>query len=62
MLVKNDAFGIQTHQLFYMLTCLNQHRAAVIEWSKAVLHIWTAATSIPRYVSDWCGHGFTSHS
>jgi len=44
----------------YMLTCLNQHIAAVAEWSKAVLRLRIAATSIPVYITGWCGHGFDS--
>jgi len=45
-----------------MLTCLNQHRAAMAICSKAVLLSSNAATSIPGYVSGWCGHGFKSYS
>jgi len=50
---------------FFMLTCLNQHGAAMAElWAaKAVLRLRIAATSIPEHVvSDWCGHGFESYS
>jgi len=46
----------------YRLTCLNQHSAAVAEWSNAVLRLRIAATSIPVYVSGWCGHGYEFHS
>jgi len=38
----------------YMLTCLNQHSAAVAEWSKAVLRLRNATMSISVYVTGWC--------
>jgi len=31
---KNDASGGIEDLYFYMLTCLNQHRAAMAEWLK----------------------------
>jgi len=33
-----------------------------LEWSKAVLRLRIAATSISVYVIGWCGHVFESHS
>jgi len=35
----------------YMLTCLNQHSAAVAKWYKAFLLLRIAATSIQVYVT-----------
>jgi len=42
-------------------SCLNQHRAAMVERSKAVFRWRIVATSILEYVSGWCWHGFESH-
>jgi len=57
-----------------MLTCLNQHRPAMTEQSKAVLHLRIAMTSIPgtslvgaemgsnlRYVNIRCGQLVVRH-
>jgi len=41
-----------------MLTCLNQHRAAMAEWLKQWLkRLRIAATSMLEYVTGWYGHG-----
>jgi len=47
---------------FYMQTNLNINTELQRQWSKAVLHLRIAATSIPEYVSSWCRPGFESLS
>jgi len=51
-----DGFNHSAQILKRMLMCLNQHRAAVVEW--AVLRLRIATTSMPEYVFGWCRHGF----
>jgi len=43
--------------------CVNVPKSAQSsELVKAVLRLRIVATSMPKYVSGWCGHGFVSHS
>jgi len=47
MLVKIDACGGCEHIITrFLLTCLNQHRAAMAERTKAVMRLRIATTSI----------------
>jgi len=54
--------AVKNKLAFLYAKCLNQHRAAVAEQSKASLCLRNAATLILGHVSGWCGHGLESHS
>jgi len=53
---KRDAYNALTS---YMLTCLNQHKAALAEWSKAILQPQFFVRKLNSKVDySWNEHGF----